>query len=212
MRSPIAADGLPILAVLALVTLAAYLLNPWAALLPAALLALSLWFFRDPERPIPGEAGLVVAPADGRVMYVREVEEPRFVAGRAQVISIFLSILDVHVNRSPVAGEVTYYNYVRGRFIAAWDEKVHEVNERAYIGLEVQGRRVLVVQIAGLLARRIVTRCRVGDRLERGQRFGLIKFGSCTQLYLPADAQVLVRAGDRVKGGETVVGRLPADG
>lgn len=208
MRSPVAADGLTVLAVLALLIVLALWLFPWAAILPGALLALSLWFFRDPERPIPQEAGLVVSPADGKVMYVREVEEPRFLGGKAQVVSIFLSIFDVHINRSPVEGVVIYRDDVKGQFVAAWDERVHEINERAYIGLEVRGQRVLVVQVAGLIARRIVTRCNIGDCLARGQRIGLIKFGSCTQLYLPADAQVLVRAGDRVKGGETVVGRL----
>ena len=211
MRRPIIArEGWPFVGTLAVLAILALLVH-WGLTLALAVLGLFvMWFFRDPERPIPTEDGLVVSPADGRVMFVREVEEPRFVGGRAVMVSIFLSVFDVHINRSPVAGEVTYREYVPGRFLAAWDESVGEVNERSYLGLVTAcGRRVLVSQVAGLLARRIVTWPSVGDRLERGERFGLIRFGSCTQIWLPPDSEVLVNPGDRVVGGETVIGRLP---
>lgn len=210
-RAPwIAREGWPLLAALALVTAAVAIWQPWAALLPAALLLLVAWFFRDPERQAPAAAQVVVAAADGRVTAVREVDEPRFLGGRALMVSIFLSVFDVHVNRAPVAGTVAYKDYVPGKFVAAWADRVEEVNERQYLGLEtVDGRRVLVAQIAGLVARRIVCRPEPGDTLQRGERFGLIKFGSCTQVYLPPDAIATVRPGDRVRGGETPLGRLP---
>ncbi|MBY6274665.1 phosphatidylserine decarboxylase family protein [Symbiobacterium thermophilum] len=211
MRRPIIArEGWPFVgALVALAVLALFVHWALGAVL-AGLALFVMWFFRDPERPIPREDGLVVSPADGRVMFVREVEEPRFVGGRALLVSIFLSVFDVHINRSPVAGEVTYREYVPGKFLAAWDDTVGEVNERAYLGLVTDGgHRVLVSQVAGLLARRIVTWPAVGDRLDRGQRFGLIRFGSCTQVWLPADSEVLVRPGDRVVAGQTVIGRLP---
>jgi phosphatidylserine decarboxylase len=206
----IAREGWSIIAFLAVVTAIAAIVHWGLALIPGALLALSLWFFRDPERPVPGVETEVVSPADGRVMFVREVEEPRFLQGKAIVVSIFLSIFDVHINRMPVGGTIAYKEYVPGRFLAAWDETVGEVNERAYIGIDTGAHRVLVSQVAGLVARRIITWPEVGQRLARGERFGLIRFGSCTQVWLPAGSTVLVKPGDRVKGAETVIGRLPA--
>lgn len=211
MKRPIIApEGWGTLGFLAALTALAGAWHPAAALVPGLALALGLWFFRDPERRPPGDERDVVAPADGRVLWVREVEEPRFLGGRAVAVSIFLSIFDVHVNRAPVAGRVAYRDYVPGRFLAAWRDEIAEVNERAYLGIEGPGYRVLVVQIAGLVARRILTWPQVGERVERGQRIGLIKFGSCTQLYLPPGTAVTVRPGDRVVAGETIIGRLPA--
>lgn len=209
MKRPlIAPEGWSIIAVFALLTAAAGWISAWLAIVPGALLALSLWFFRDPERTPPGTDADVVAPADGRVLWVREMEEPRFLGGRCVAVSIFLSIFDVHINRAPVAGEVAYRDYVPGRFAAAWADRLEESNERAYIGIAGPGYRVLVAQIAGLVARRIITWPRVGERLARGERFGLIRFGSCTQVYLPAGTAITVRPGDRVVGGVTVIGRL----
>lgn len=205
----IARAGWGYLAVLALVTLVVILLEPRLAPLPLAVLLFVAYFFRDPERSVPSGDHEVVSPADGRVMYVREVEEPRFMGGKALLVSIFLSIFDVHINRSPVAGEVTYKEYVKGRFEAAWVDRVEEINERQYIGLQAGPHKVLVAQIAGLVARRIVTWTEVGQPLAKGERFGLIKFGSCTQVYLPLGSEVTVKAGDRVVGGVTPIGRLP---
>lgn len=209
-RSIIAREGAPFLFVFAVLAIFGYQLHWLVATIPALAFLFSLWFFRDPERPIPTENRQVVSPADGRVMFVREVEEPRFVKGKAVMVSIFLSITDVHINRSPVAGKVEYVEHIPGRFLAAFDETVGEVNERTYVGIKTPVYRVLVSQVAGLIARRIVTWPKPGARLERGERFGLIRFGSCTQLWLPEGSEVLVKAGDRVKGGETVIGRLPA--
>lgn len=210
MKRPIITrEGWPFLGVVVILTLLALWLHWAVAILPAGLLLFVAWFFRDPERPITAEDLAVVSPADGRVMFVREVEEPRFMGGKAIMISIFLSVFDVHVNRSPVAGKVTYKEYVPGRFLAAWDETVGEVNERSYIGIEGPKYRVLVSQVAGLIARRIFTWPSVGSTLARGERFGLIRFGSCTQVWLPVGSLLLVKPGDRVAGGETVIGRLP---
>ncbi|MEW8977514.1 MAG: phosphatidylserine decarboxylase family protein [Symbiobacterium sp.] len=210
MRRPIIArEAWPFVIVLFLIALVALWLHWAVALVPGLLALFVLWFFRDPERAVPEGERLVVSPADGRVMFVREVEEPRFMGGKAILVSIFLSVFDVHINRAPVAGEVRYREYVPGRFLAAWDDSVGEVNERAYLGLVAGPHRILVSQVAGLLARRIVTWPKVGARLERGERFGLIRFGSCTQVWLPPGSEILVRAGDRVLGGKTVIGRLP---
>lgn len=178
------------------------------AVLPAALAILVALFLRDPDRVAPADSGVIVSPADGRVLSVREVEEPLFIGGRARLVSIFLSIADVHVNRSPIAGEVVFQRYVPGRFVAAYRDKIEEINERNYIGIRGQVD-ALVVQIAGLVARRIVCWPKVGDRLAAGERLGLIRFGSCTQVYLPFEVSVTVSEGDRVRGGETVIGRLP---
>jgi len=210
MRRPIIArEAWPFVIVFFLIALVALWLHWAVALVPGLLALFVLWFFRDPERAVPEGERLVVSPADGRVMFVREVEEPRFMGGKAILVSIFLSVFDVHINRAPVAGEVRYREYVPGRFLAAWDDSVGEVNERAYLGLVAGPHRILVSQVAGLLARRIVTWPQVGDRLERGERFGLIRFGSCTQVWLPVGSEVQVRPGDRVLGGKTVIGRLP---
>jgi phosphatidylserine decarboxylase len=208
-RPFIAREGWAIIAFFVVLTVIAGLVHWVLAVIAGLLLLLSLWFFRDPERPVPGTERDVVSPADGRVMYIREVEEPTFVQGKAVVISIFLSIFDVHINRMPVGGTITYKQYTRGRFLAAWDETVGEVNERSYIGIETGHFRVLVSQVAGLVARRIFTWPKVGEQLARGDRFGLIRFGSCTQIWLPEGSTVLVKPGDRVQGAVSVIGRLP---
>lgn len=207
-RPIIAREGWPYLLVLGLLAAILIFVNPWLALVPAVLFGFVGFFFRDPERPIPSGEEKVVSPADGRIMYVREVQEDRFIKDRAVLVSIFLSVFDVHINRAPVGGTVAYQQYVPGKFVAAWADKVEEINERNYIGLDTPRGRVLVAQIAGLIARRIVWWVKPGDSLARGERFGLIKFGSCTQVYLPLGTEILVKAGERVKGGETVIGRF----
>jgi phosphatidylserine decarboxylase len=210
MKRPIIApEGWFIIAFFALLTVVVGLVHWAAAIIPGLLLALSLWFFRDPERSGLQEERAVLSPADGRVMFVREVEEPLFVGGSTIMVSIFLSVFDVHINRVPVGGKIAFKQYMPGRFLAAWDETVGEVNERSYIGIETGRFRVLVSQVAGLVARRILTWPNVGDKLAPGQRFGLIRFGSCTQVWLPTGSELLVKPGDRVKGGETLIGRLP---
>lgn len=206
-RLPIAREGLPYLLALGLLTLAGYLFSPWWALPGLVLFAFVAFFFRDPERAVP-EGDVLVAPADGRVMTVTRLYEPRFIKGEATVVTIFLSIFNVHLNRAPAAGRVAYREYVPGKYLVAYAEKASEINERNYLGIESEsGGRYLVVQIAGLVARRIICWPKPGDRLQKGERFGLIKFGSCTQVYLPADAEVTIQPGETVRGGLTVIGR-----
>ncbi len=171
-------------------------------LLVAAFMA---YFFRDPQRAAPGEAGLVVSPADGKVTRVERLDAGD--AGSPKVVSIFLSPFDVHINRAPIAGEVVDVTYTKGRFIAATSDQASIVNEQN--ALTIRGERMTVVckQIAGVLARRIVCWKRPGERLELGERFGLIKFGSRTDLVMPPEVEVLVKVGERVSGGVTVIGR-----
>ena len=179
----------------------------WAAATVFAAAALAcLGFFRDPERTPPDLPGAVLAPADGRVMAIAEVSDPW--VGRAVRVSIFLSPLDVHVNRAPVGGLVKNVEHVAGRFLAAYRPEASEQNERCTVSLEGETVRVAAKQIAGVLARRIVCRVRPGDTLRAGQRFGLIRFGSRTDLIVPRETAVWVAVGDRVRGGESVMGVL----
>lgn len=209
-RPIIAREGWAFVAFLAIITAIAGVVHWALAIIPGTLFLFTVWFFRDPERPAPGTELDVLSPADGRVMFVREVEEPRFVGGKAVMVSIFLSVFDVHINRMPVGGTIGYKEYATGKFLAAWDETVGEVNERSYLGINTGRHRVLVSQVAGLLARRIFTWPNPGEKLARGDRFGLIRFGSCTQIWLPVGATILVKPGDRVEGASTIIGRLPA--
>jgi phosphatidylserine decarboxylase len=163
------------------------------------------WFFRDPERTDPGTAGLVVAPGDGKVIEIVETEEPTVLEGPARRISIFLSVFDVHVQRAPVSGDVIHRDYHSGGYAVAWHPKASEENERASVGIRTRSGPVLVRQIAGLVARRIVTYPEEGDRLTRGERIGLIRFGSRVDLFIPMSWKVRCRPGDRAVGGETVM-------
>ncbi|HEU4341269.1 MAG TPA: phosphatidylserine decarboxylase family protein [Candidatus Binatia bacterium] len=205
----IAKEGYPIIisvAVLSMVTFAA----GWTATgVISLLLALAVAaFFRDPERIPPVGEGLIVAPADGKVVSVAALGERGGVEAATR-ISIFLSPLDVHINRTPVEGKIQQVRYQPGRFLAAYKDEASERNERNSLTLvDAQGRAVGVVQVAGVLARRIVCRVKQGDNLARGERFGLIMFGSRTDVYLPNGSRVDVVEGQRVRGGETVIGRF----
>jgi len=183
--------------------------RPAWALVPFLLASFFLWFFRDPERVIPETAGAVVSPADGKVTDVSWVTN----AGEKQArISIFLSVSDVHVNRSPIAGIVRDVRYRKGKFLNAMNAASAEENEQNVVRVEGDGQVVIFKQIAGLLARRIVFHPRVGDRVERGQRVGLIKFGSRTDVLLNSAASLQVKVGDRVRGGASILAYLqPAD-
>jgi phosphatidylserine decarboxylase len=166
------------------------------------LAAFFLWFFRDPQRVIPSTAGAIVSPADGKVTDVSTVE----VQGATRLrISIFLSVFDVHVNRSPIAGVIREVRYQSGEFRNAMGATTAEHNEQNIVTVEGEGQRLVFKQIAGLLARRIVFTKKVGDRVERGERVGMIKFGSRTDILLDAAADVRVKVGDRVKGGASVL-------
>jgi phosphatidylserine decarboxylase len=186
-----------------------WLTNPAWAIFPLALAAFFLWFFRDPERDIPQEAGAVVSPGDGKVTDVSPVT-----AGINQLtrISIFLSVFNVHVNRSPITGTIREIRYQRGKYLNAMNRASAEENEQNIVTVEGDGQTVVFKQIAGLLARRIVFHPKVGDRLERGQRVGLIKFGSRVDVLLDRTAALQVKVGDHVKGGASVLAHLQPKG
>jgi phosphatidylserine decarboxylase len=185
-----------------------WLAGPLWAIIPLLLAFFFLWFFRDPERAIPQEAGAVVSPGDGKVTDVSTVTLGKDQQTR---ISIFLSVFDVHVNRSPIAGVVREIRYQRGQFLNAMNKVSAEQNEQNIVTLEGDGQKVVFKQIAGLLARRIVFHPKVGDRLERGQRVGLIKFGSRVDVLMDASARVNVKIGDRVQGGASVLAYAQAE-
>lgn len=176
--------------------------SPLWALVPLALALFFLWFFRDPERPIPDSPGAVVSPADGKVT---DVSFALIDGEKRTRISIFLSVFDVHVNRSPIAGVIRDVRYQRGKYLNAMNEASAEQNEQNIVTVEGQGQTIIFKQIAGLLARRIVFRPRVGDRVDRGQRVGLIKFGSRTDILFSPAAHLQVKVGDRVRGGSSVL-------
>jgi phosphatidylserine decarboxylase len=182
--------------------------HTWWIVLPAVVLALFfLWFFRDPRRTIPTEPGAIVSPADG---VVTEAEWVETTLGSRLRLSIFLNVFDVHVNRSPIAGEVTLVEYREGGFMNAMSPESGLTNGQTMIQVDGGGYQVALKQIAGLLARRIVCNVQPGDRVERGQRIGLIKFGSRCDVLIPAEATLKVRTGTRVKGGSTILAVLPA--
>jgi phosphatidylserine decarboxylase len=195
------------LGLVAAAVLLGWLTRPAWAILPCLLAIFFLWFFRDPERSIPNDPGAVVSPGDGKVTDVSTVT-----MGKEQLtrISIFLSVFDVHVNRSPIAGVVREIRYQRGKFINAMNAICAEQNEQNIVTVEGDGQTVIFKQIAGLLARRIVFTPKLGDRLERGQRVGLIKFGSRVDVLLDASARMSVKVGDRVKGGASILAYVQA--
>jgi len=217
-NGPIAREGIPFVlgALLAAVGVGAlshtlgFAALSWVALLLFSATFFTLWFFRNPERIAPDGESLVISPADGRVLAVEEVEDQQWGAGRTIKVSIFMAVFDVHVNRAPVTGQVVGRRYVAGKFLVASLDKASDQNERSGLTLvDGKGRRLTVVQIAGLVARRIVSYPVEGDKLVRGHRYGLIRFGSRVELYLPLGTQVQVAAGDRTRSGETVIGELP---
>jgi phosphatidylserine decarboxylase len=170
--------------------------------------AFFLFFFRDPDRQIPSGANLVLSPADARVMVTGDVPWPGAPKGDWQIISMFLSPMDVHVNRTPVGGTVTRVEYHPGKFLPAYRTEAGELNEWTEVWIESPGGPVVVRQIVGVLARRIVCRVKEGDSVTPGQRFGVMKFGSRIDLFLPRTATILVKAGDKVVGGETTLATL----
>jgi len=197
--------GLSLLAVAAVL---AWATGNWAwSIAPMLLAAFFLWFFRDPERAIPSEPGLIVSPGDGLVTETVSITTPE---GPRQRISIFLSVFDVHVNRSPIAGVLTSVHYQKGQYLNAMNPASADQNEQNIATVRGGGIEVTFKQIAGLLARRIVFNMRAGDKVERGQRVGLIKFGSRVNVLLPANAEIRVKVGQRVKGGSSVLAVIKA--
>jgi phosphatidylserine decarboxylase len=209
----LAPEGWPFVLGGAAFAVAVYLLWPRGAPLAALglLLALfSLWFFRNPERTPPPGAGNVVSPADGRIVYAGDSPPGRYAAAAGKRVSIFMSGLDVHVNRAPVTGRVASVRYHKGEFHVASVEKASLLNEQNGVTIVTPGgRTVTYVQIAGIVARRIVCDLKEGDAVRQGQRVGLIRFGSRVDLYLPAETRLSVAPGDRVRAGESVIGIFP---
>ena len=173
--------------------------------------AFTAYFFRNPVRRRRDGEGLVLAPADGRVIQIEEVEEPSLFAGPARRISIFLNIFNVHIQRAPLSGRVALLSYQPGRFAVAWAPKASEDNEQSTLGLVAGSHKVMVRQIAGLIARRIVTDPKEGELVPQGTRIGIIRFGSRVDLFLPLEWEVNCRVGDRTKGGLTTMARVPRD-
>jgi phosphatidylserine decarboxylase len=195
------------LSLLAVAVLLKWATGNWAwSIVPVLLAAFFLWFFRDPDRRIPSGSGLVVSPADGVVTETARIDTPQ---GPRKRISIFLNVFDVHVNRSPISGTLTSVQYQKGLYLNAMDATSAERNEQNIVTVQGEGIEIVFKQIAGLIARRIVFNYREGDKVERGQRVGLIKFGSRTDIILPGEAEILVKNGQRVKGGASVLAEIP---
>jgi phosphatidylserine decarboxylase len=195
------------LSLLAVARALAWATGNWAwSIAPLLLAAFFLWFFRDPGRTIPSGPGLIVSPGDGLVTETASIDTPQ---GPKQRISIFLSVFDVHINRSPIAGILVNVRYQKGQYLNAMNPASAERNEQNLATVRGENYEVAFKQIAGLLARRIVFNLREGDRVERGQRVGLIKFGSRVDVVLPAEAVLRVKVGQRVKGGSSVLAAMP---
>lgn len=211
-----AREGYPFIGAAMLLTAGAFALalgrRSFALWLVAiVLLLVALWvayFFRDPERTGARGDRLVIAPADGKVLPIIEVDEPSFLHGRAIRISIFMNVFSVHVNRYPIAGAVEYVHYNPGKFLSAMQDKASLVNEQMSVGIASGASRVMVRQIAGLIARRIVTYSKTGDAAQQGARFGLIRFGSRVDVFMPVGTVLKVKAGDHTSAGTTVLGEL----
>lgn len=210
-NQPIAKEGYPFIVLFGFVTLVFALIGwTFLTLLLLLLTLFSVYFFRNPERRIPDGENLVVAPADGKVIFVGDVQEERYFKGRVTKVSIFMNVFNVHVNRVPCDGKVVEKFYQKGEFLNASLDKAADCNEQAGLLLETgSGQRILFVQIAGLVARRIVTYPVVGDLLKRGMRYGLIRFGSRVDIYFPQGSDVAVTLGEQTVAGETVLGTLP---
>jgi phosphatidylserine decarboxylase len=210
-RVPVAQEGYPFIGLAGFVTLVCALLDyDFLALLGLALTTFVLYFFRDPERVTPSDADVIVSPADGKVIVVERVFDERYLRDHAYKVSIFMNVFNVHVNRAPYTGQVERVHYLPGMFYSADTEQGALSNEACATTMTTgRGARLAVVQVAGLIARRIVCWAEPGDGLVKGERFGLIRFGSRVDLYLPLSAQVEVAVGQKVRAGETVLGYLP---
>lgn len=203
--------------VIVLVLLAIWTDEPWLRyvliVVAVFLTVFSLNFFRDPDRTIAANGrpleNLIVSPADGKIVLVKQVDEPEYLKGPATLVSIFMSPLNVHVNRAPITGRVEYVRHVKGEFLVASDSEAVHRNERAMIGMSSGSHHLLFAQVAGYIARRIVCPLKVGDSLKAGERFGMIKFGSRVDIYLPPEVRLLAKIGETVKAGETVLAEYP---
>jgi phosphatidylserine decarboxylase len=174
------------------------------------LISFTLYFFRDPVRQLPDnmKEGDIISPADGKIMMIEEIEEDQFLKSKAKMIGIFLSPLNVHVNRIPVTGKVGFYQYVKGDYVVAFDHKSSQRNERTEIGIDTSKYKVLFKQIAGFVARRIVCELRTGDNVSIGEKFGMIKFGSRVDVIIPENSVIKVSVNQKVTGGETILAEV----
>ena len=201
--------GIVFIVVFILIVLSIYLDNNFVRIpliiLSVFLIIFTLNFFRDPERTVPNKSNIVVSPADGRVLFVKDVIDEKFLNGKAKMVAIFMSPFNVHVNRIPISGKVEYVKYIQGEYLAAFEDKASERNERNEIGITSPAGKVFFTQIAGFVARRIVSDLKVGDSVNIGNRFGMIKFGSRVDIIVPEQWQVKVKKDDNVTAGETIL-------
>ena len=209
MRTQTLYEARWIFGILGALAVASWFISPWLALIWVALIAYTFAFFRDPERVTPADADAVVAAADGVVADIVEIEETEVVKAQQKRVGIFLSVFDVHTNRAPVDGRVTYRQHREGLCLDARSADCSGKNESMTWAFENSRATIVVKQLTGAIARRIVGWSKVGDELKKGERFGMIRFGSRTEVYLPLDATILVKVGDRVVGGATIIARLP---
>ena len=210
MKKPfIIEDGYPFIAVpFFLAVLAAYFVDFYVAVVPLVLSAYFMYFFRNPHRTIPSDETLLVSPADGTVVSVEPAHEDLYLGQDCCKIVIFLSIFDAHVNRTPLSGVIKFQQYTCGRFRPAYKDGVGYENERYALGIDNGRTRLLITLVAGVLARRVVSWVTLGDVLEHGQLYGMIKFGSCIEIYVQDNVEISVKKGDRVRGGESIIGRI----
>jgi phosphatidylserine decarboxylase len=209
MRFQTLFEGRWIFAILLILAIGSAVISWWLSLFFVALILYTIAFFRDPDRSDPADQRAVVAAADGTVADIQEIDEEEFLKARSKRIGIFLSIFDVHTNRAPVDGRIAFQQHRKGFFFDARRPECSEKNEAMTWAFQNPRATIVVRQLTGAIARRIVAWAKVGDELKRGQRFGMIRFGSRTEVYLPFDAEILVKVGDHVKGGASVIARLP---
>ncbi|CUS97917.1 phosphatidylserine decarboxylase family protein [Candidatus Kryptobacter tengchongensis] len=187
-----------------------FLIKIFLIILAVSISGFALFFFRDPERKVPSGDDIIISPADGKVFLIREFFENEFILDDAIQVSIFMSPLNVHVNRIPISGEIKFLKYVPGKYTVAFDEKSSENNERKIIGIETEdGLKVIVKQIAGFIARRIVCGVEKGDKVKAGQRYGMIKFGSRVDVIMPKNkVEIIISEGQKVRAGETIIAKV----
>lgn len=206
---PIIKEGFPLIGVMLIITIIAAYFGYYSIAIITFILALFFMnFFRNPKRKIPTDPDAILSPADGKVMEIEDVYEDLYLHRECKKVTIFLSVFDVHANRAPIEGKITYRHYTMGSFLPAFKEEVGFENERHTICIENDKTEVLVTQIAGLLARRIVSWTDLDSILERGQLYGMIKFGSCTEIYMDKNVEICIKKGQHITGGDTIIGRL----
>ena len=208
---PISRDGWLYIIILSVLSGLAYGVWPWLVIIPIILLLFTLFFFRNPEREVPLDELTLVSPADGVVMDVERVFEDQFLNGESIRVRIFLSVFNVHINRCPMAGTVAFRSYRPGQMIPAFKSHASELNEKNYVGIQNKHLQILVTQVTGFIARRIVCWVNQGDTVSKGERFGLIKFGSCTEIFVPTNVAIMVSPGEKVRGGISVIGRVSVE-